>query len=139
MCLFSLSLNFSRIGVLPPLQVSTVSRGRQSLRSKKRQAVGRLKGTHSIFLPQRLWSQTPGLRSRTHRLSVHKETDVDHPHHGATFTAQTLRVKVVRKSQTLVFFLYQVSFFQADLLSPNQPPLNSITQPLLSAVLSAAL
>lgn len=40
------------------VQVPTVSRGRQSLRCKKRQAVGRLKGTHSIFYPKPVEANT---------------------------------------------------------------------------------
>lgn len=47
-------------------QVSTVSRGRQSLRSKKRQAVGRLKGTHSIFYPTSVEANTGPQVTHTH-------------------------------------------------------------------------
>ena len=48
-------LNFStfQYGVMPLLQCP-LSRGRQSLRSTKQQAVGRLKGERSIFTSNKL-------------------------------------------------------------------------------------
>ncbi len=62
-------------------QVSTVSRGRQSLRSKKRQAVGRLKGTHSIFYPASAEANTGPQVTHTHRLRVFKGAGVNDPPH----------------------------------------------------------
>ena len=61
--------------------MSTVSRGRQSLRSTERQAVGRLKGTRSIFLPS-VWGgehRASGhtrahTHTHTHTLSVFRAT-----------------------------------------------------------------
>lgn len=63
---FVFPLNSSRMVLRTHAQVSTVSRGRQSLRSKTRQAVGRLKGTRSIFSPTSAQPNTgPGV-SQTH-------------------------------------------------------------------------
>lgn len=92
-------------------QVSTASRGRQSLRSRKRQAVGRLKGTHSIFYPTSAEANTgpqvthtPAqcLRGNGHEWSASPQ----HKHnHETTFTAAP-RWRWVRKSPVRKISVY---------------------------------